>query len=196
MHPNNVPASVLAAAMNASAVEPEHLNSERIEERFGSYGIDVLENTPELRRSNLFSHDGDRPVCRTYAIVCYRAGAPSIAAEHAEVVSGNSIGAIFKSKGWSIYKQTLHIGDFDASPTAFASDLMDLPDGAVLSLHVYRLQLKKDEQIIDYADIIEVHHPAYLDRDTLASLYPVDSGAGLSATALKAVFELVDGAPA
>ena len=41
MHGNNLPLSVVAAAIDACAHESERLNSERIADRFGSYGIDV-----------------------------------------------------------------------------------------------------------------------------------------------------------
>ena len=45
------------------------LNSDRIEQRFGSYGIEVLASEAGLRRSNLFSYEGDTAICRTYAVV-------------------------------------------------------------------------------------------------------------------------------
>ena len=44
------PPSVLAAMLSACATESVILNSERIEQRFGSYGIEVLENSPELMK--------------------------------------------------------------------------------------------------------------------------------------------------
>src|SRR5690606_34722880 len=51
----------------------ELLNSERIERRFGSYGIDVLQSDGRYRVSNLYSvHDGAK-ICRTFAVVAYPA---------------------------------------------------------------------------------------------------------------------------
>ena len=50
-----LPPSVLAAVLSACATESVILNSERIEQHFGSYGIEVLASEAGLRRSNLFS---------------------------------------------------------------------------------------------------------------------------------------------
>ena len=48
------------------------LNSERIERKFGSYGIDVLRNDDAVRMSNLYSlRDGEK-ICRTFAVVLSR----------------------------------------------------------------------------------------------------------------------------
>ena len=45
------------------------LNSERIEQRFGSYGITVLEQSDLTRVSNLYTLEEERETCRTFAIV-------------------------------------------------------------------------------------------------------------------------------
>lgn len=42
-------------------------------------------------------------------------------------------------------------------------------------MHVYRLLLQKDGPAIDYATIIELHHPDYMDLDGLRELYAVDA---------------------
>ena len=47
------------------------LNSERIEARYGSYGIEVLESDTRIRESNLFSEHAGGRVTRTFAIVQY-----------------------------------------------------------------------------------------------------------------------------
>ena len=69
MHGTNLPRSVIAAALDACTHESERLNSERIAERFGSYGIEVISSGPGLRRSNLYSSEDEVRTCRTYAVV-------------------------------------------------------------------------------------------------------------------------------
>ena len=57
--------TVLAAALSACATETVLLNSERVEQRFGNYGIDVLASEAGLRRSSLYSVEKDGRICRT-----------------------------------------------------------------------------------------------------------------------------------
>lgn len=100
MRRNRVPLSVLAAALSACVVEPELLNSERIESQFGSFGIELVAYQDGVRRANLYSIEGDRRVCRTYAVVRFDDVPDNIIAdEHARIVAGASIGATFKANG-------------------------------------------------------------------------------------------------
>lgn len=193
MRRTRVPVTILAIALSACVVEPELLNSERIKQRFGSYGLDVLRNSNGLRRANLHSIEKGRKVCRTYAIVRFdNVPANIIGAEHAQILAGSSIGATFKANGWSIYKETRYIGEIQMPATSHEIlDLMALDERGSLAMHVYRLLLKKDEQIIDYATIIELHHPNYLSRDDVTRLYIVDEPARLNETELDAVSKLV-----
>lgn len=189
-----VPVTVLAAALSACVVESEQLNSERIESRFGSYGIEVLSSKDGVRRSNLYSVDGDRRICRTYAVVRFDDVPESIIdREHAQILAGQSIGAIFKHNGWAIFKETRYVGthrfERDEHPVYALMARGDAPD---LAMHVYRLLLKKDSQVIEYATIIELHHPDYMGPEEIAELYVVDAPAGLGDDALDAFSELVD----
>jgi hypothetical protein len=45
------------------------LNSERISQRFGSYGIEILDASSDYRISNLFSDEDGLAITRTFAIV-------------------------------------------------------------------------------------------------------------------------------
>ena len=181
MHGSNLPRSVIAAALDACAHESERLNSERIAERFGSYGIEVISSEPGLRRSNLYSSENDSRTCRTYAVVRF-VDEPdaTIDDEHAQILAGKSIGAIFKASGWTILKETLHVGtaalDDAAHPVA---TVMRLGRKTEVAMHVYRLLLEKQHQAIDYATLIELHHPDYLSRDDLLDLYPFDARTSL-----------------
>lgn len=181
MHGNTLPRSVIAAALDACAHESERLNSERIAERFGSYGIEVISSAPGLRRSNLYSSENKVRTCRTYAVVRFVDEPDAIIDdEHAQILAGKSIGAIFKASGWTILKETLHVGtatlDDAAHPVA---TMMRLSRKSDVAMHVYRLLLEKQQQAIDYATLIELHHPDYLSLDDLLSLYPVDARTSL-----------------
>ena len=189
-----VPATVLAAALSACVVESEQLNSERIQQQFGSYGIEVLSSKDGIRRSNLFSKDGDRRTCRTYAVVRFDDVPESIIdREHAQILAGQSIGAIFKENGWEIFKETRYVGEhqFDRDDHPVYA-LMALGDDPPLAMHVYRLLLKKDSQIIEYATIIELHHPEYLGHDDITALFVVEQPGSLTPDALGAITTLVD----
>ena len=173
MHLKQISLIFVVAALSACTQEPELLNSERIEQRFGSYGVEILSHAAGVRRSNLYSvHDGRR-VCRTYAVVQFADEAVAgIADAHADVVAGKSIGATFKSAGWQINKVTIHIGSLTLRDSNHPiGRLMWLEQPAELAVHAYRFVLRKDEHEIDYATIVETHHPDYLSVIDLRVLY-------------------------
>ena len=193
MQRNRVPPTIFAIALSACVVEPELLNSERIKERFGSYGIDVLASSDVLRRSNLHSIESGEKICRTYAVVRFdNASAAAIGDEHAQILEGGSIGATFRANGWAIYKETRYVGDLTLrTDAAHLQRLMALNGAPQIAMHVYRLLLKKNSQIIDYATIVELHHPDYLTSDDVARLYVVDEPARLDAAELRDMSQLV-----
>ena len=172
-----LPPVVLAAVLSACATEPVLLNSERIQRRFGSYGIDVLASERGLRRSSLYSMNDGKLTCRTYAVVRFADQLDDrYGDEHAEVLAGNSIGATFRSHGWDLHKQTMYIGTLALPGQASEiGSLMRLNGAHELALHVYQLLLVKDDQAFDYAMIIETHHPDYLKSSDLHSLYEYDT---------------------
>lgn len=182
MRPNRVPLPVLAAALSACVAEPELLNSERIMARFGSYGVDVLTDTDTLRRANLYSEEDGTRTCRTYAVVAFtNARSSDVKEEHARIVAGESIGATFRAHGWQIFKETLYVGNVmlpsGEHPVAV---LMHVDGSQPLAMHVYRLLLRKQDTVIDYATIIEAHHPDYLDLESLQQLFDADSAEPVS----------------
>ena len=179
---NKFPPTVLAAAISACATEPVLLNSDRIRQRFGSYGIDLLASEAGLRRSSLFSIEDGRHVCRTYAVVWFSDLLDSqYGAEHAEVLAGNSIGAVFRASDWDVHKQTLHIGTL-ALPAGnrTVGELMYVSKPCDLALHIYQLLLVRERQIFDYATILETHHPDYMTEADLYELYEYDTGDALA----------------
>ena len=169
--------ALVAVALSACATETVLLNSERIEQKFGSYGIDVLASEAGLRRSSLYSGNGDDRICRTYALVRFRPERDaSIEPQHATVLAGNSLGEVFKASGWGIHKQTLHIGEMRlAAADNEIARLMQLDRSATVALHIYQLVLERDQQIFEYATIAEAHHPDYLSESDLLSIYAYDS---------------------
>jgi hypothetical protein len=173
MRSSRVSPVVIAAALSACALEPESLNSERIQERFGSYGIEVFSHKSGIRRSSLYSNDGDTRICRTYAVVrFFDESTPRVAAAHADILAGGSIGATFKSTGWQIGKVNLHVGSISLDGSDHViGDLMQLSGPTELSVHAYQLVLEKDSQTIDYATITETHHPDYMSLPELEKLY-------------------------
>ena len=80
------------AACAGQETQPE-LNSERIRQTFGSYGVDVLFNDANRRVSSLYSGDSNDRTTRSYAVVDFADPAtPALVTEHALVESGQSIG--------------------------------------------------------------------------------------------------------
>ena len=154
----------------------ELLNSERIAAAFGSYGVEVLEQDEQVRVSNLFSGAGQDKTCRTFAIVRYPLRLDgAVSAEHAEIVAGGSIGAVFAAHGWQVRKTHLSYAERPAS--ARLAQLMRVAVGTTLAEHIYVLDVVKDGPAIEYAVLAEIHHPDYLAVADLAKIYgPVDDG--------------------
>lgn len=188
-----VPETIRAIALSDCIVEPELLNSKRIKQRFSSYGIDVLDSENGLRRASLHSVENGSKVCRTCAVVRFDSvPADIIGDEHQQILEGASIGETFKTNGWRIYKETRYVGELQVPAESSAVlELMALGADSRLAIHAYRLLLKKDLQTIDYATIVEAHHPDYLDRDDLTALYLVDAPALLTGDEIHDLSKLV-----
>lgn len=195
MRNTHFPPSVLAAALSACATESVILNSERIEHRFGSYGIEVLASEAGLRRSSLFSYDGDTATCRTYAVVQFADQHDEHYDDaHSKVLAGDSIGATFKENGWGIRKDSMYIGSIRLPQNSTEiGELMRLTGAHDLALHVYRLVLVRDGLAFDYATILEVHHPEYLSEKDLLELFEYEASNALPVADLKQLSALVFG---
>jgi hypothetical protein len=160
----------LGVAERSESAAPPLLNSERIEQRFGSYGIDVIESGGDVRVSNLYSLESGRKVCRTFAVVLYPHDVdPRYAAEHAAILAGGSIGAVFKEHGWTVTKRNLYFGTLGTTPKV--ADLMHDVSGRPLAVHVYGLYVTRGDMTLPYATIAEVHHPDYLSLPAVREIY-------------------------
>jgi len=180
---------LLAFGALLSACAQPMLNSERIERQFSSYGVEVLESSGSQRMTNLYSLDGERKICRTLALVIFEDSSNvAITAEHQQVTAGGSIGAVFKKNGWTIIKINLHMGPVTVTARAgLVTRLMDLPLPTELAMHVYRFQLRRGDERVNYAIITEIHHPDYLSIERLESLYGAFPSESLSGPALAAI---------
>jgi hypothetical protein len=148
-------------------------NSERIRLKFGSYGIEVLENSPGIRVSRLHSkHDGVN-VSRTFAVVAYpKVIEPEFRTEHDAIINGQSIGILFKKNGWVIDKHHLYFGEIEVPPALFSSSAHSGSTSTVMSaIHAYSLIIRKDHSEFQYASIAEVHHPEFLNLQDLSEIY-------------------------
>jgi hypothetical protein len=176
MHQQTVSPAILAAALSACAQQPELLNSERIENQFGNYQIVVLSQNAGVRRSSLYSVRDGVDTCRTYAVVQFAdADIAEIEDAHQDVLAGQSIGTTFKDSGWNIRKDTLHIGKLAMTDTQHqVGQLMRLDHGIDLAVHIYRMTLEKSDLSIQYATIVEIHHPDYMTEAALLELFAVD----------------------
>jgi hypothetical protein len=151
----------------------ERLNSDRIRQTFGSYGVDVLQQDDRRRVSSLYSGTDDETITRTYAVVDYLdKPASDWIADHERIVAGASIGATFRRSGWDIEKQHLFIGELEI-PAAYEDigRLMHISLPATLATHQYLFVIRREGRSADYARITEIHHPEYLTATDLRSLY-------------------------
>lgn len=70
---------------------------------------------------------------------------------------------------------------------------MRIHGAAEIGLHIYQLLLVKDDQVFDYAMIMETHHPDYLTTNDLHSLYEYDTTNALSPGEAEALADLMLG---
>ena len=184
---------VLCLVTLSCASSSVELNSERIARKYGSYGVEVIENTDNIRVSNLYSMEANRRICRTFAVVgISREIDPSFAVEHAQILEGASIGAVFKRNGWHIEKRHQYIGELTIGNHATRlARLMRLKPPATAAVHNYMLSVSKNGSAFDYAIITEVHHPDYLTISTLWAVYGSEFSGDKNRKDTEPILELV-----
>jgi len=148
-------------------------NSDRIRLKFGSYGIEIVENGARIRVSNLYSTTGGVKTNRTFAVVMLPdVIEPAFSREHDAIINGQSIGIVFKGHGWKIEKHHQYVGELDVGRNFSAVHSVFGDIGEVRPvIHVYSLLIKKDNKQFHYASIAEVHHPDYLGLDDLRAIF-------------------------
>ena len=187
--------TLVTAGILGCAAETSSLNSERIARKFGSYGIEVIEYKENIRVSNLYSLEPNGAVCRTFAVVGTATEIdPSFAAEHAQILEGGSIGAVFKRAGWRIEKRHQYIGEMPIGGQATRiAGLMRLKPPATLAVHIYLLTISKKGSTFDYAMIAEVHHPDYQSVAVLWAVYGSEYSGDRNRKNARQILELVRG---
>ena len=174
MRRSGIPLAVLNTMQCAHVTEPDCLNSERIESRYGSYHIDVIASNGLTRQSALSSDSNGRRICRTFALTQFSEDVGSVATQDV-IREGASIGAALQRDGWNILKSTIHVGSLTIADEQHpVVALMHVEPPVTLALHIYKLSIEKDGDVLDYATISEMHHPDYLSEDDVRSSFAVD----------------------
>lgn len=154
---------ILAVLVNFSWAEvTPTLNSDAIKATFGSYGVDVINQSESTRVANLYSLSGDAKICRTLAVTEFVLPTdPALTEAHRLIRAGGSIGATLRSAGFTINKKLLIKAE-----TAAGEEFVSLTDGSVLVgaplyTKVYALFAQQDSRQIPYAVIAEAYHPEH-----------------------------------
>lgn len=166
-------ALLVAAALAACAGNGQWLNSDRIRQAFGSYGVDIIYADDERRISSLYSEEAGNRVMRTYAVVNFQGRPPAaLAREHEKILGGASIGSTFRRAGWTIEKHHTYIGAFEVPESyTLIAEGMQIALPQELATHSYLFVVRRDERSYTYATITEVHHPDYLAAERLREIY-------------------------
>ena len=80
----------------------------------------------------------------------------------------------FERINYAVKHAVAQLDDLGDQPALWAA--MDVEDPGALAVHRYRLVAAQGEAFIGYADIIELHHPDYLDTGRLADLFDATPG--------------------
>lgn len=163
------------------------MNSNRIRELFGSYTVDVLQQSAEHRIASLCSiHDG-RHVCRTLAVTLFMTPTPAVLADADRVIrSGESIGETFERMGIQTEKLDDHWCRWTAGDHFAALTDKEVSVGSDIGVRLYTLRAEVDGEACDYAVIAEAYHPAHIATDpTLKRCAGDDEPSGLHRAAFE-----------
>ncbi len=149
------------------------MNSERIFQKFGSYGIELINQKDDIRQTSLYSENEHGRVTRTFATVKFLEPIPvEISNLHEQILGGSSIGATFKGAGWEINKYGLLIDRLTIAPPNQVLGLMHLDSAQQLALHLYLFSISREnDSPLNYALIAELHHPDYMNLAELQDIY-------------------------
>ena len=154
---------ILAVLVNLSWAEvTPTLNSDAIKATFGTYGVDVINQSESTRVANLYSLSDDAKICRTLAVTEFVLPTdPALTEAHRLIRAGGSIGATLRSAGFTINKKLLI-----RTETVAGDEFVSLTHGSVLLgaplyTKVYALFAQQDGLQIPYAVIAEAYHPEH-----------------------------------
>ena len=169
--------ALLAGLIGCAGRTEPPLNSERIQDRFGSYGVRVLKQESPWRISCLYSREEPVDICRTVAVVRFAEGVPNALQEPLRKVrDGASLGATLAAAGFRVSKSNVEFAALAADSPGYAGllSLFDLPEPSKrpnLAAHVYDLHASRDGLRIPVARLFEVHHPDYLSPGDPERIY-------------------------
>ena len=152
------------------------LMSERIEKKFGSFGVEVLSQDEHkgIRLANLYSKEDKNKVTRVIALTKYENPiGKKLMQAHTEILAGGSIGATLAKNGFSIKKQVFFKGKLDHIPVRLDS-LMGSKNSSYTTV-MYELIAQKGKDSLPYCSITEVYSPQFLTMPELDLIYS-DSG--------------------
>lgn len=172
------------------------LNSARIQEKFGSFGVEVLaqDSNKGLRLSNLYSLEKGQKIARTIALTQYAANIPEeLKAAHEQIIAGGSIGSTLNKHGFEVKKEFFFQGIVTDMP-AKTEELMQVQDKNFASI-AYDVVVSLGDQKYTYCSIAEVYSPEFLTMIELNQILVNESKAGnysskqASPEKVKAVFD-------
>lgn len=144
------------------------LNSDAIRERFGSYGVEVIEQEETTRAANLFSIEAGESICRTLAVTEFVLPTnEALLKSHQQIIAGGSIGATLRKAGFDINKKLLIKTEVPANAAFVALSKGTVPTGTALYTKVYALFAQsvatdtEQPRAIPYAVIAEAYHPEH-----------------------------------
>ncbi len=164
---------------------PIRLNSHRIREMFGSYVVDVLQQTNAHRIASLCSIHGDRHICRTLAVTLFMHPTPKALQAADQVIrAGASIGETLQSMGVQTEKVDDHWCSWH-SGAHFAALTGDVSVGTEVAVRLYTLRTHSDTGPHDYAVIAEAYHPEQIAvSDSMAACHSANEPVGKHREAL------------
>lgn len=148
------------------------LMSERIEKKFGSYGVEILFQNEQqgIRLANLYSKENEHKVTRIIALTKYENSIPDKLIEaHNEILKGGSIGSTLTKHGFLVSKQIFFKQDVNNLPS-YVNNLMKNNSNSY-SVVMYQLVAKNQEESLPYCTITEIYSPYFLTMKDLDIIY-------------------------
>jgi hypothetical protein len=153
-------------------LKPGLLTSERIQEKFGSFFVQVLlqDELSGIRFSNLYSLEKGEKITRVLALVNFVNDVdPRLQGSHKEILDGKSLGATLAKHGLTVQKHIMFKGVFDGFPRPINA-MMNVTETSFAAL-MYDVTVKINNDIVPYCTITEVYSPDFLSIRELESLY-------------------------
>jgi len=154
-------------------LKPGLLNSARIELKFGSYGVQVLDQdlAKGIRLSSLYSEHENEKIARTIAFTQYRAKVnDKLRLAHEEILAGGSIGSTLKKHGFDMKKDLFFKGLVEDMPNQL-QNLLHTKECAFATV-IYNLLAKEGNNYYPYCTIVEIYSPEFLTLVEVDQIYP------------------------